>query len=364
MECLEGSPTLNLNLATDEKTKRIILTQGSEIYDQNEGKYIIFKEVGSGTYSNCYYSFCTVNQKCYVLKISTSDNSALNSALSEITISREILKSIENNTKTPDYQDFLNLAITNITIITKKYKHIALISDPLGANLYKYTISKPLNRTGLQGDLSLTDIKNIFRNVLRALYEIHKAKFCHLDVKPENICLYTNDKNEISAKLIDLGSCINIDEMSSDNDDLVTSWYRPPEVVLGYNCDYYKIDVWSLGLTLFEIITGEPLIPAQNQIEILQYTNRMIAPIPEDMIMNSGNKNIYYNAKLKLRSVFGFPPNKYHLLQFRNFHDALKPHLPNEEEFNIINEVLTFMLQPNPEQRISVEDLLKHPFFQ
>lgn len=59
-------------------------------------------------------------------------------------------------------------------------------------------------------------------------------------------------------------------ETDPDNDPtpyLVSRWYRAPEIVMGLDYDK-SIDLWSVGVTLFELYKGAPVLPGVNNNEV------------------------------------------------------------------------------------------------
>ena len=59
-----------------------------------------------------------------------------------------------------------------------------------------------------------------------------------------------------------MGTCLELDDLFSD--ELQTEYYRAPEIILGkkYN---EKIDIWSIGCVIVELITGNLLLILKNQ---------------------------------------------------------------------------------------------------
>jgi serine/threonine protein kinase len=66
--------------------------------------------------------------------------------------------------------------------------------------------------------------------------------------------------------LVDLGSstalkCANILLLTHE---VITLWYRPPEILLGGNYNY-SVDIWSMGCTIYEMLTGEVLFKGRSK---------------------------------------------------------------------------------------------------
>ena len=87
----------------------------------------------------------------------------------------------------------------------------------------------------------------IMREVLKALQHLHNNGFMHRDIKPENILLGKNGQ----VKLADFGLSTN--EPSNLDREIGTYWFMAPELIESDAYDH-KIDIWSLGVTLIEMI--------------------------------------------------------------------------------------------------------------
>ncbi len=103
-----------------------------------------------------------------------------------------------------------------------------------------------------RGKLPLEKVKHITRQVLSGLADMHRAGVIHTDVKPDNI-LY--DSRRGTARLGDLG----LSEPSLQvGEPIATQDYAPPEALVGSPMAS-PVDLWALGCTVFEMLTGELL---------------------------------------------------------------------------------------------------------
>ena len=119
-----------------------------------------------------------------------------------------------------------------------------------------------------QGALPEKIARYFFEQVLDAVEHIHSNKFCHLDIKLENILL---DK-DYTVKLTDFGFATEIEEGKRLNKKVGTPSYRPPEMwKIGPNQKGYdgiKADVFQLGVLLFIFITGTPAFLEANSGDV------------------------------------------------------------------------------------------------
>ena len=99
--------------------------------------------------------------------------------------------------------------------------------------------------------------------LLDALAYMHDRRIMHRDIKPENILVGCN-----RLVICDFGLAREFPVVDYDlvhgvpklTNGVVTSWYRPAEVILGGPYDE-KIDVWSLGVMFWEIFRDAPVFP-------------------------------------------------------------------------------------------------------
>jgi eukaryotic-like serine/threonine-protein kinase len=111
------------------------------------------------------------------------------------------------------------------------------------------TVKETLNR---EGKLSVKAVLIIAGQVCRALEYAHQRKIVHRDIKSSNV-MWTPDKQ---VKIMDFGLAKVIEEVKGYQTLASgTHYYMSPEQVLGQNVDF-RTDLYSLGITLFEMITG------------------------------------------------------------------------------------------------------------
>lgn len=114
-------------------------------------------------------------------------------------------------------------------------------------------LSKLIFRKDVSWWMSEGQIKGYALQMFRALAFCHQNQVMHLDVKPENVLIMANNV----VKLTDFGlSCVKIPgHLYSSN--VVTQWYRAPEILL-HSHDYdYAVDVWAAACVLVEMLSGK-----------------------------------------------------------------------------------------------------------
>ncbi|KAG7670476.1 hypothetical protein KSW81_003039 [Nannochloris sp. 'desiccata'] len=119
--------------------------------------------------------------------------------------------------------------------------------------------------------------KGIALDLARGLTALHSCKVIHRDLKSKNVLLSSfssgNNSNNITAKLGDVGVAANLTHsyLSNSNKIVGTLAWSAPELLLGRRCDE-KVDVYSLGVVLWELATGK--MPRRGQIDTPEIAER------------------------------------------------------------------------------------------
>ena len=178
------------------------------------------------------------------------------------------MKTIKKNTiyEEKNLKEIENLMLLDHPNILKLYeyyydkKNLYIITDFCeGGELF----DKIKDRNGY---FSERDAATIIKAVLKAIAYCHSIGLVHRDLKPENILLEGNDLDHI--KIIDFGTSNLINQNQKLKERLGTAYYIAPEV-LKKNYDE-KCDLWSIGVIMFILLTGEPPFNGSNDEEILQ----------------------------------------------------------------------------------------------
>jgi serine/threonine-protein kinase len=107
------------------------------------------------------------------------------------------------------------------------------------------------------GPLAPADALAVAREVARGLAAAHAAGVVHRDVKPENIFLARGSAGGVIPKLLDFGVSSARDVSTLHKSRLLgTPAYMSPEQALGAEDIDHRTDVWSLGVVLYEMLTG------------------------------------------------------------------------------------------------------------
>ena len=138
------------------------------------------------------------------------------------------------------------------------------------------TLEQILSKTGR---LAVQDALEIARQITNGLCAIQKKKLIHRDLKPSNIMVNREGGEIESVKIIDLGLAKSLDESESKALSIPGSFagtpaYASPEQFSGVGVDI-RSDLYSLGITLWEMLTGE--LPFQGTGSELVYQHQHAA---------------------------------------------------------------------------------------
>lgn len=115
-----------------------------------------------------------------------------------------------------------------------------------GGELYDYLVEQPAGR------LSEREARRLLGQLCLAVAYVHDAGIVHRDIKLENVLL----DERCNVKLADFGFVSQFDDDELLNTYCGTTGYAAPEMILGERYRGRPVDIWSLGVILYALLTG------------------------------------------------------------------------------------------------------------
>ena len=213
-------------------------------------KYHLSKLIGEGTNGKVYIGKDKATKQKYAIKQITKET---------IVSKGSIIKEAQFN---------MELLHGNIIKCYEIYEDEDYINFVLelgnGGDLFDFIMNSPKSKIPINLCIELTE------QILSIIDYLHNDKgIMHRDLKPENFMLSKDKKNTPIVKLIDFGSAEVIPGMNDIclNELVGTPSYCAPEMV---SRDFYteKVDIWSCGVIVFNMLTGCELFSGETNGEI------------------------------------------------------------------------------------------------
>lgn len=283
-------------------------------------KYQKLDKVGEGTYGVVYKARDKTDDSLVALKktrLELEDEGIPSTAIREISLLGELV-----------HPNIVHLKDT-IASDQKLY----LVFEFLDQDLKKY-----MDHVGKK--LKPMLVKSYLFQLLSGIAFCHKQRILHRDLKPQNLLI---DRHG-TLKIADFGLARAFGvPICTYTHEVVTLWYRAPEILLGgkqYGCG---VDMWSIGCIFAEMVNKAPLFPGDSEIDELFRIFRACGTPNEDIWPGVSSLRDYKSTFPKWEK------------------QSMKKFVPDLEDSGV--DLLEKMLIYEPGQRISALKALEHPFF-
>jgi serine/threonine protein kinase len=199
-------------------------------------EYDTLEKIGEGTYGVVYKAREKQTSRLVALKkirLETEDEGVPSTAIREISLLREL--------KHPNVVRLLDIIHSDTRLF--------LVFEFLDLDLKKYMDKTPIDQYLL---------KSYSSQLLKGLMYCHCHRIIHRDLKPQNLLI---DQHGM-LKLADFGLARAFGiPFRAYTHEVVTLWYRAPEILLGIKTYGLAVDMWSVGCIIAEMSTRHPLFP-------------------------------------------------------------------------------------------------------
>ncbi|KAI9805929.1 MAG: Cell division control protein 2 [Sarcosagium campestre] len=305
--------------------------------------YQKLEKVGEGTYGVVYKARdLTVPGRIVALKkirLEAEDEGVPSTAIREISILKEM--------KDPNIVRLLN-------IVHADGHKLYLVFEFLDLDLKKYMEALPKSEGGrgkLLPDGSSSEVgrlgmgeamvKKFMSQLVEGIRYCHSRRILHRDLKPQNLLI---DK-EGNLKLADFGLARAFGvPLRTYTHEVVTLWYRSPEILLGGRQYSTGVDMWSVGCIFAEMCTRKPLFPGDSEIDEIFKIFRLLGT-PDERAWPG---------------VTSFPDFKASFPKW--VRDDTRPLCAGLDDNGL--DLLEAMLVYDPAGRISAKQACVHPYFE
>ncbi|KAM0880608.1 hypothetical protein ACQ4PT_033449 [Festuca glaucescens] len=284
-------------------------------------QYEKVEKIGEGTYGVVYKAKDRYTNETIALKkirLEQEDEGVPSTAIREISL----LKEMQHRN------------IVRLQDVVHNEKCIYLVFEYLDLDLKKHMDSSP--------DFKNHHIvKSFLYQILRGIAYCHSHRVLHRDLKPQNLLI---DRRTNSLKLADFGLARAFGiPVRTFTHEVVTLWYRAPEILLGARQYSTPVDVWSVGCIFAEMVNQKPLFPGDSEIDELFKIFRIMGTPNEETWPGVASLPDYKSAFPKWPSV------------------DLATVVPTLEPLGI--DLLSKMLCLDPSRRINARTALEHEYF-
>ncbi|KAL8917879.1 MAG: hypothetical protein Q9208_007702 [Pyrenodesmia sp. 3 TL-2023] len=240
-------------------------------------------------------------------------------------------------------------AIREISLMKElKHENIVSLHDVIHTEnklmlVFEYMdkdLKKFMDSRGQGGQLDYVTIKSFMYQLLQGIAFCHENRVLHRDLKPQNLLI--NNKGQLKLADFGLARAFGI-PVNTFSNEVVTLWYRAPDVLLGSRTYNTSIDIWSAGCIMAEMYTGRPLFPGTTNEDQLQKIFRLMGTPSER----------------SWPGITAFPEYKsgWHVYATQD----LRMILPTVDPAAL--DLLGRCLQLRPEMRVSAQESLQHVWF-
>ncbi|KAF7366684.1 Pkinase-domain-containing protein [Mycena sanguinolenta] len=285
--------------------------------------YIQLEKLGEGTYATVFKGRSKTTNEIVALKEIHLDaeEGTPSTAIREISLLKEL--------------KHVNVLRLHDVIHTET--KLILVFEFCEQDLKRY-----MDAHGQRGALDPATVKSFMFQLLKGTNFCHENQVLHRDLKPQNLLI--NRKMELKLGDFGLARAFGV-PVNTFSNEVVTLWYRAPDVLLGSRTYSTSIDVWSCGCIFAEMISGMPLFRGKDNNDQLLHIIKILGTPSHQQLA----KMLKDSPEIVLRELPQFP--KISLAQV----------LPKASPAAV--DLMERLLKFDPSERITCAEALSHPYF-
>jgi len=238
-------------------------------------------------------------------------------------------------------------AIREITVLKElDHPHVVRLYDVVHVDLKIYLVFEYLNQDLKKlldrhpHGMEAAEARSYLWQILQGIRYCHSHRVLHRDMKPQNLLVNRNGL----LKLADFGLARAFGiPLRTYTHEVVTLWYKAPEVLLGAKFYTTSVDVWSVGCIFAEMVKGRALFPGDSEIDQLFRIFRTMGT-PDESCWPGVSQLPDFKPTFPKWSGCDF--------------GELFPKL-DEAGLNLLTKLMTY----DPSKRISARNALHHNYF-
>eukprot|EP00930_Biecheleria_cincta_P022906 TRINITY_DN1662_c0_g2_i3.p1 TRINITY_DN1662_c0_g2~~TRINITY_DN1662_c0_g2_i3.p1 ORF type:complete len:729 (-),score=120.62 TRINITY_DN1662_c0_g2_i3:143-2329(-) len=213
------------------------------------GEYLILEEIGKGVYGSVTRAQRFGSEEMVAIKKLHDDPDAWADGIPAHAL-REVSLLI----------DFQHPNIVHLKeLVEVDRQDIRLVFEYMPMDLHM--VLRNYRRNGEL--MPMKKVRRSTRDMIAGVYACHCRSMVHRDLKPQNILV----DHDGTMKLADFGlSRMIVSPLRSHTLDVVTLWYRAPEILLGAQRYGFEVDIWSTGCIFAEMCINQALFSGNSEI--------------------------------------------------------------------------------------------------
>ncbi|KFH41384.1 Cyclin-dependent kinase-like protein [Hapsidospora chrysogenum ATCC 11550] len=305
--------------------------------------YQKLEKVGEGTYGVVYKARDLSNAGQIValkkIRLEAEDEGVPSTAIREISLLKEMkdenIVRLFNIVHADGHKLYLVFEFLDLDL--KKFMEALPVSEGGRGKPLPEGTSRTVQTMGLGPDV----VRKFMMQLCQGIRYCHSHRVLHRDLKPQNLLI--NSQGNLKLADFGLARAFGV-PLRTYTHEVVTLWYRAPEILLGGRQYSTGVDMWSVGCIFAEMCTCKPLFPGDSEIdEIFKIFRTLSTP----------NEEVW-------PGVTTYPDYKTTFPKW--VRDYSVPLCKNLDRAGL--ELLEMMLVYDPAGRISAKSAVNHPYFE